>query len=304
MHMQHRSPSRNDWFSIFTLGLIWGASFMAVAIALRGFGPLWVAAGRISLGALTLYAILRLRGGHLPRLADANGARIWVHAVAMGLFSNALPFALLSWGQERVTSGFAGVSMAVVPLFVLPLAHLFVPGERLNWFKSVGFVLGFAGIVVLVGSGAFTSAGGNMEAIARLAVLAATLCYALGTIVTRRCPPVSLVSLATAALLVATLTIVPVALMFEGVPRNLSPGPVLALLYLGLIPTALATLLLVRVIRSAGPSFMVLTNYQVPVWAVIFGWSLLGEPLPPQLLIALGLILVGVAISQRRPRTA
>ncbi|MCW1934470.1 EamA family transporter [Pararhodobacter zhoushanensis] len=72
----------------------------------------------------------------------------------------------------------------------------------------------------------------------------------------------------------------------------------LALVYLGLMPTALATLIMVHVIRSAGPTFLTQTNYQVPVWSVLFGVLILSEPLPPQFLAALGLILTGLAVSR------
>ena len=104
----------------------------------------------------------------------------------MGVFSNALPFALLSWGQRHVTSGFAGITMAVVPLLVLPLAHLFVPGERMTARKVAGFVVGFAGVVLLIGTGGPSPAA---RALARLACVAASSCYAVGAIVTRLAPP-------------------------------------------------------------------------------------------------------------------
>ena len=104
----------------------------------------------------------------------------------MAVFSNALPFTLLAWGQRQVTSGFAGITMAVVPLLVLPLAHVFVPGERLTPRKAAGFAIGFAGVVVLIGTGG--TEPGDAPALARLACVAASACYAIGAIVTRLAP--------------------------------------------------------------------------------------------------------------------
>ena len=106
-----------------TLGFIWGGSFLGVEIGLTGFGPVTVAAGRVALAALILLAYSYLFGSGLPRMKTKTEKRIWLHCFGMALFTNALPFSLLSWGQQTVTSGFAGISMAVVPLFVLPLSH-------------------------------------------------------------------------------------------------------------------------------------------------------------------------------------
>ena len=104
------------------LGFIWGGSFLGVEIGLTGFGPITVAAGRVAIAALILLAYAYLFGSGLPRIKTKTDKRIWLHCFGMALFTNALPFSLLSWGQQTVTSGFAGISMAVVPLFVLPLS--------------------------------------------------------------------------------------------------------------------------------------------------------------------------------------
>ena len=293
-------PGLVNWALISCLGLLWGASFMGVTLALDGFGPLSVAAYRIALAAVVLLAVTRVMGIALPMPATAEGRAVLPFAIGMGLFSNAFPFFLLSWGQQHVASGFAGITMSAIPLLVLPLAHLFVPGEQLTARKGLGFAIGFVGVVILIGPGAFRSAGGDLEGLARLACLAAAACYAIGAILTRRCPPVHPIAFGAVALSVATALLLPVALWREGLATAPGTVPLLAILYLGLGPTALATLILVRVIRSAGPSFLSLTNYKVPVWSVIFGAVFLGERLPPQFLAALAVILAGLAITQLR----
>ena len=217
----------------------------------------------------------------------------------MGIFSNALPFALLAWGQERVSSGFAGISMAVVPLLVLPLAHVFVPGEQMTLRKAAGFVVGFAGVALLVGNGG--EGGGGAAGLARLACVAASCSYAVGAIITRLAPPGPTLSFGAAGLLIAAAISVPLALVFEGWPGSPPLPALLGVLYLGIFPTALATIALVYVVQSAGPSFMSLVNYQVPIWAVILGLVVLDEELPPQFLGALALILAGLAVSQLPP---
>lgn len=284
------------WGLLIFLGILWGASFLSVKVALTGFGPLTIAAIRISTAAVILTIFASATGRSFPHPRD--GWRIWVHIAGFALFSNALPFALLSWGQLRVTSGFAGITMAVVPLLVLPLAHVFVPSERMTIGKLIGFIAGFVGVAILIGPAAWAARGGDLEGLARIACIAAACCYAIGSIVTRTAPPAGMVTYAAGALLLATVIMVPYALVVEGLPSPPPPKALVAITYLAIGPTALATLIMVRIIRTAGSSFLSLVNYQVPIWSVVFGATLMGEALPGQFIGALALILGGLAVSQ------
>jgi drug/metabolite transporter (DMT)-like permease len=290
-------PTLANWIGLCALGLIWGASFLGVALALDGFGPVTIAAGRIALGALTLALVALVARIPLPR-----DGTIWAFTGAMAILSNAVPFFLLSWSQQHVTSGFAGITMAAIPLFVIGLAHVFVQGEQLSRHKAIGFVFGLIGVAVLIGPGAFRATGSALETVARFGCLAASLSYALGAIVTRRCPPVHPVAFGVLALGLASAIMVPLAVLVEGVP---DPAPSLkawgALVYLGLLPTGLATLILVGIIRSAGPSFLAQVNYHVPVWSVILGVLVLSEELPGRFILALVIIIGGLMYSRRKP---
>ena len=288
-------PGAINWLRIIVVAMIWGSAFMTDSIALRDFEPLPLAAGRIVIGAGALYALMRARGHHLPALSER---RIWGFAIAIGLLSSAVPFMLLSWGQQHVPSAFAGMSMAALPIFVLPMAHFLVPGDRMSLRKTIGFGIGFVGTVWLIGPGSLTQMSNDIEALARMACVSAAVCYAVGSIVTRLCPPVNQLALSTAALIVAMVLLVPLALAVEGVPSDISPRGWAALAYLGVVPTAVAFIIKVAVIRSAGPTFMTLVNYMVPVWSVLFGGLFLAEALPPQLFGALAVILAGIAVSQ------
>jgi drug/metabolite transporter (DMT)-like permease len=285
-----------SWIMIMLLALIWGGTFMVTEVALTEMPPFWTAASRVCLAALVMIGIWAQRGFRLffrpPSQADL------VALLFVGAASSAVPFSLLAWGQQFVTSGFAGVSMAATALIILPLAHFFVPGERMSLRKSLGFLVGFAGVVILIGAEAFDSTGTAYETWGRLACLGASSCYALSSIVMRRLPPVDPIGLATVLLLIASCITVPLALSTEGLPPVPSGSIIGVLAFLGLVPTAAANFLRVLVVRSAGPVFMSLVNYQVPVWSVFLGALILNEPLPPTLIWSLALILCGVAISQ------
>ncbi len=287
-----------NWFRLILLGAMFGAAFMFTKLALEGVGPRLVVASRLGLGAILLLTIAYARGGGLPPIRGKGAGIVWAFALGMGIFTNALPFFLLSWSQQFVASGFAGVCMAVVPLLILPLAHFLVPGERMNLRRFIGFMIGTCGVVVLIGPSAFAATGTEFELTARIACIAAAFSYAVGAILTRLCPDVDMISLAAAALTIGAALFVPYALIVEGIPDSVPVMSLLALLYLGTLPTGMAQLLLVQVIRSAGPVFMSLLNYQVPLWSMMLGIVFLGEELPTNIYWALLLILFGLGISQ------
>lgn len=297
----HATP--RDWALLIALGVIWGASFMATKLATEALPPMSVAAGRLTLATLTLGAILHLKGGRLPGWSGREDRLFWLAALGVAFLSNAMPFTALAWAQTHVESALAGVFMTTVPLFVLPLGYLFVPGELLSWRRVAGFVLGFSGVLVLLGPTALSGIGSGPPTalLAQGACLLAAFGYASGGIVAKRAPQRGLLPFALAGMSLATILTVPLALWHDGAVLAW-PDPVAgaALVYLGLLPTALATLMLLAVIRSAGPGFLSLVNYQVPVWAVVFGTLLLGEAASPRLGVALALILAGLAVAQVR----
>ena len=128
--------------------------------------------------------------------------------------------------------------------------------------------------------------------------MAVAACYAVNSITIRRLPPVDTLGLATLIMVFGALITLPVAILAEGLPPMPGARPILALLFISVFSTAAMNILRVAVIRSAGPTFMTLVNYQVPVWSVVLGSVVLNEPLPPGLLGALALILAGVALGQ------
>ncbi len=288
--MSTPAPTPANWLSIFALGLIWGGTFMVVSLALEGYGPLTVACARTSLGAVALMSVVAVLRRPFPSTA------VLPQVAIIGVLNTALPFSLLSWGQQYVPSAFAGISMAALPLFVLPLAHVFAD-EKLSTRRLLGVAIGFCGALVLIGPAAL-KIGTGMEPLGQLACLAATVSYAAASILTRRCPPIDSFVLAALTLVVGAAVLIPAMLIFEGVPGWTDSRTGLAILFLGFVPTALAALLRVTVIRSAGSVFMTLVNYQVPVWSVLFGWAVLSEDLPIRFFAALGLILTGLLISQ------
>ena len=287
-------PTLTNVLMLLTLGLVWGAAFLGITLALRGYGPAQVAGGRLAIGALALLALTAFAAPDGPRPGRAHLP--WL--LAIGVFGTAVPFFLLAWGQTRVSSGFAGVAMSSVALFVLPMTHVLVPGDQMTARKTLGFVLGFLGVAVLLGPGLLTEGWSGPETLGRLACIGAAACYAVASLSTRLAPAIDSLALARWQLIIGAGLVLPVALVVEGVPVSPPPGATLALVALALVPTALAAWMRVQIIRTAGPSFMSTVGFMVPLWAVLLGIVFLGEPVMPALFAALALILGGMAISQ------
>lgn len=286
-----------EWFLLVALALVWGTGFAVIAVAVRTLPPATVVAARLSIASLVLLAVQLARGVSMPRGFDD-----WVRFTLLAFVGNLIPFMLISWGLQVVESSAAGIVMATMPLCTLVLAHLFVPGERLTVARALGFGLGFAGVAVLLGPGAWRALSGDAGTVAReLALLGGAICYAVNAVLVRLMRPMPALVLSTCTLLPAAIAMVPLAIAIDP-PWTLAPtsGSVIATIWLGLMSTALATLAFFRLVAVAGPTFFSLINFIIPPTAVLTGVLALGEQLAPTAYAALGLVLLGLLLGQRR----
>ncbi len=274
--------------------MIWGTSFLVMKIGVQHVPALPLTAIRLIAAALAMVLVVILVRGRYP-----VGRKAWLYCFVLAFFGNSLPFFLISWGVEGIDSGRAAILMAVMPLATLVLAHFFSAGDRLRIHKLFGIVLGFAGVVVLVGPAALQGLGGSL--LHQLSVASGAICYAISVIIVQRMPPAPLMGRAALTLVFAALQLAPVALWLGGwqLPaltfESLWPP-----LYLGLIPTALATLILFKLLSEREASFVAFQNYLVPVFGVFWGAMLLDEHVSLQAIAALMLILSGIFVANRR----
>ncbi|MCI4665447.1 MAG: DMT family transporter [Neomegalonema sp.] len=295
---------RVDWLSwalLALLGVIWGGSFTLTTVAVRDLPPISVAAARLIIGAVVLTPLAFWAAGPPPQPFARTGKRLWLFALGSAVLSNALPFTLLSWAQKgHIDSSLAAIFMATTPLITLPIAARFVASERLSGVKAAGFLIGLFGVALLIGLDVLEGLGaGGFALLAQLACLGAAACYASGSVLAKRAPAAHPLTFGALALICAATLLTPIALMFEApLSAPWTWRAALAVIWLGVVPTALAMFLLLTVIRRRGPTFFVLVNYQVPVWGMVFGVVFLGETLPAEAPAALAIILIGVAVSQ------
>ncbi len=291
--MKNKSPTVKDYLLLTTLAAIFGLSFIFTNISVREVPPLTVAASRLFIALLIMYPIMLAAGQKLP-----PAGKVWIYVFLSGLFGNALPFALVSWGQVKVDAGLSAIFMAVMPLSTILLAQILTNDERINRWKMAGVLLGFAGIVVLMGKSSFTSLGD--EVLRQLAILVAAISYALNAIITRKLTALPKYSMVAALMVAASVLMVPASLMIDH-PWGLSVdmGSIGALVMLAVGSTALATLLILIIIERCGATFLSQINFMVPLFGVLFGALLLSERLSANAYIALAIILTALALSRR-----
>jgi drug/metabolite transporter (DMT)-like permease len=290
-----------DWGLLAALVVLWGTNFMFIKLGVAAVPPATLVATRLVIGAVILIAVIRAMGYIFPPVG-----RAWLPYVVLAVVGNCMPFWFITWGQKSIDSALAGILMAIMPLTTLLLAHFFVAGEHMTRYRVAGFLLGFMGIVVLMGPAALDGLGGSpIEILAQLSVLAGALCYAVNGVIIRVALKGEVMVASAAIIAIAAVISVPVALAVDQ-PWRLDPSwtAVSILAWIGIGPTAIATLVHLKLIGSAGPTFMSLVNYCIPVVALLVGVALLGEEPGANAYWGLLLILAGIALSQLRRSTS
>ncbi len=272
--------------------MIWSTSFLLIKISLDSIPPFTLTSIRLGVAALVLCAVVLLRGEKIP--LHRSAIRLYI---VVGVLGNALPFALISWGEVYIDSSLAAILMGIMPISTFVLAHFFIPSESMTQRKVLGVVFGFVGLITLVGLSALGAIGSHV--FGQLVVLGGALSYSVTTIYVRSQPAFKGTHMATGAAVVAVLTCLPMAFILES-PGSITPTAeaVTASLVLGLLNTAVAALIYFRVIHNLGAVTFAQINYLIPVLGSIWGILLLGEFIGWRVVLALGLVLIGVYFVQ------
>ena len=288
-----RAAHLGDWITLSVLTVLWGTAFFFNELALASLPPSVLVAGRIVIATTVLLVYMWAKGIELP-----TDGRAWVPMIVLAILGNVLPFRLIAWAQNHIDSSLAGILMSVVPLFVLTLAHFFLPGSRLTPSRVAGFILGFAGVILIIGPEALGGLRDNMSLWGAVAVMGAALSYSVSSIYARRLGATDAVQLSTGMLLAACLISIPGAIADAPIVATPGTAALLSLAVLGLLSTGLATLLYFRLVQGPGPAFLSIVNYLVPVVAVLAGALLLDESLSSSVFGGMALILSGIALSE------
>ena len=289
--------SAKNWFKFIVLGLIWGSSFLWIKIALQEVDPFTLVMFRVGfavLGLLVVFMIIRPK----MRLKD-----LWVFAV-LGFFNVAMPFVLISWSEQHISSGMAAILNSTVPLFTILVAPLFLKEEGFSLMRVLGLLIGFAGVIVLMSNR--LNEGDSLGTIGILTMLIAACSYAGSGIFARKMSRgMRAESQSLGQMGMALVFITPVALSVNS-PFHFPTIPLtyISLIWLGLMGSCISTLLWFSLLNSVGPTRTSMTTYMFPLVGVLLGLIFLGEKLDWRLLVGGILVIAAVVLvnSQFKPK--
>jgi drug/metabolite transporter (DMT)-like permease len=287
---------KTSWVTLYiALGIVWGCSFIFIKLGLEFLTPIGVAFGRVSLGALTLVLWARFKGIALPK-----GRIMWLHLWVVALLLNVIPGILFAVAETEVTSILAGIINAVTPLITLLAIMIAFREEKPKSYQVVGLLTGFLGVLTVLG--AWQGLGEN-PAGAVIALLCAVACYGISFPYSRKFvlpKKIQAEALAAGQLTMGALTLLPLYLV-DGIAKDYyRPGPVLAMLTLGVLGSGFAYIWNFKIMEAAGSTIASTVTYVTPVVAVIVGILFLGENITWYEPVGGLIVLLGAAISQNR----
>jgi drug/metabolite transporter (DMT)-like permease len=289
-----------NWLVLLVLVMIWGSTFAGIHIGVETIDPAWLVAGRLTCSSLFLGLFMmvgravnrRPRGDARPKIP---AKAIWIFTL-IGVAFTALPFFLYATAAETTGTAVMAICNGGTPFATAILAHYLV-GDRLSSRRVIGVMLGFAGLVVLVLPEWSKGSQGSLFGVT-LAIIGAML-YAGSNVGTRMSPTISPMASSFIISFSGAVAAVAGAALMAPFPMNPSNASLIAMVLLGLLPTAFALLLYVWLIQRAGAMFVAFTTYLSPLWATVVGVVVFNEPLEWSMLGALALILFGVAVANR-----
>lgn len=286
-----------EWGLLITLSILWGGSFFFQEVAVRELPTFTIVFSRVALAAVILFLVARLMGTVIPLSLEA-----WLAFFGMGLLNNVIPFTLIVWGQTQIASGLASILNATTPLFAVLVTHFLTTDEKATGLKILGVVIGFFGVAVMIGADLLGGLGDNL--FAQLAILSAALTYGFAGVFGRRfkrmgVPPVSA---AFGQVTASSVWLFPL-MMISDKPWTLSipsTSTIAALVALAGFSTALAYIMVFRILASAGATNVLLVTFLVPVSAILLGILVLGEVLETKHFVGMLLIGAGLAVIDGR----
>ena len=286
-------PTRTDWLLLLVLGIMWGTSYAFIKLGVEnGLTTFTLIAVRLAIGLALLATVVAIAREPLPR-----NPRTYVHLAVMGAINIAIPFTLITWAELTVDSAIAAILNGAVPLIVIVLAALTFHDEPITLNRLVGVVVGYVGVIVLVFPGLLGALNGS-EFTGEVALLGSTLAYAVGAVYARRnIKGLRPMIPALFQVLFAFLMMAALALAFESpfaIAWNFDA--VLAVVWLGLLGSGAAYLLMFRLLTRIGATATSQLAYLLPVVGIVTGALMFGEQVDARVIGGTALILGGVAL--------
>ena len=279
------------WIIFITLGIIWSSSFLWIKIAIEEMGPMTLVAYRVLFGLLFGIAVILIQREKMPRTLKE-----WTPLLILGLTNVAIPFFLISWGEKTIDSGVASILDATVPLFTIVVAHFLLHDDKMTVQKVVGLLIGFAGVVVLMSKDIGSSVG---SILGQGAVILASAFYAGSSIYARKFTEDTPGIFRSMGPLVSATAVMWIASFFLEAPVKIPTHSIvwIALLWLGILGSGVAFVMVFYLIHEIGPTRTTMVTYLFPLGGVTLGVLFLHETLTWEIVAGAVLILASLVVA-------
>ena len=291
----------NNYFLLIILSAIWGSAFFAIKIGLESFSPITVASLRLSIASLFLLFFF-----YIQKKKIFFTAQIIYLLIIIGIIGNFIPFFLISWAEQHIPSSTAGMLMAIGPIITLVMSHFLTKSDKFTIIKFISISIGFIGVLFIFSTNSF----GNLveynfiDLIAKLLVIIAAFGYMLSNIIAyeklNQLDSFSITTFATTFGAIFSIPFFLIDISFNNYNYTFNYNSILAVIYLGIFPTAIAFQFRYYITKTSGPVFLSYVAYLIPAFALIWGYILLSEKIGLNSLIGILLILIGVYLGQNR----
>ena len=282
-----RQPKLLDYVLLTILALIWASAFFNIKIATFSFGPVTIAFLRVFFGAIPVLLLC-----YFKKIKIEAFSKDWHWFAMIGFINLVAPFFLIAYGVQSVQSNLAAILMSTTPLSSTILGHFYTKNEKFNFVKTIGILIGFAGIVflfsdnLLIDENNFTSA---------LLILLGSTCYVIGGVLTLKISKKKNENVTGSILIWATIILIPLVFFIEQ-PWNLTPrlDSIISVIYLGLVSTGIAWLLRFKILVNNGLIFQSQVSYLIPIFGTILSYIFLKELITFKVLVSLIAVVIGI----------
>ena len=287
-----RQPNLIDYTLLTLLALIWASAFFNIKIATYSFGPVTIALLRVFFGAIPVLILCFYK-----KIKVEAFSKDWYWFAIIGFINLVVPFFLISYGVKSVQSNLAAILMSTTPLSSTILGHYYTKNEKFNFTKTIGILIGFAGIVYLFSDNLLINESNFFSAIL---ILVGSTCYVIGGVLTLKIKDKKNENVTGSILIWAVIILIPLSFFIEK-PWTYNPSiqSTISVIYLGLVSTGIAWLLRFKILVDNGLIFQSQVSYLIPIFGTILSYIFLKELITVKVLISLIAVVIGIYFVRR-----
>ena len=287
-----RQPNLIDYTLLTLLALIWASAFFNIKIATYSFGPVTIALLRVFFGAIPVLILCFYK-----KIKVEAFSKDWYWFAIIGFINLVVPFFLISYGVKSVQSNLAAILMSTTPLSSTILGHFYTKNEKFNFTKTIGILIGFAGIVYLFSDNLLINESNFFSAIL---ILVGSTCYVIGGVLTLKIKEKKNENVTGSILIWAVIILIPLSFFIEK-PWTYNPSiqSTISVIYLGLVSTGIAWLLRFKILVDNGLIFQSQVSYLIPIFGTILSYIFLKELITVKVLISLIAVVIGIYFVRR-----